>query len=300
MPLGSYTGRMAASTLFEDDKLKVVDYRCSAGPGDKPVPEQHETACVAFVRRGSFGYRARGRSHELVAGAVMVGRRGDEYVCSHEHHRGGDECLSFHLTPELTELVCSSLAGATAGSRRETVWRSGSVPPLAELSTLGELAQAAADGRSSLALDEAALLFVGRFVELTGGRAQRDVALTARDRRRAVEAALWIDAHAQDALALEQVAAQAGLSSFHFLRLFSKVLGVSPHQYLLRSRIRRAARLLVEQERPVTAIAYAVGFADLSNFIRTFRRAAGVSPRAFRRASRGDRKILQERIGRAR
>ena len=40
-----------------------------------------------------------------------------------------------------------------------------------------------------------------------------------------------------------------------------------------------------------------VGFADLSNFVRTFHRAAGLSPRAFRRAARGDRKILQERPG---
>jgi AraC-like DNA-binding protein len=39
-----------------------------------------------------------------------------------------------------------------------------------------------------------------------------------------------------------------------------------------------------------------VGFADLSNFVRTFHRAAGVSPRAFRRAARGERKILQERL----
>jgi len=43
-------------------------------------------------------------------------------------------------------------------------------------------------------------------------------------------------------------------------------------------------------------IAFAVGFGDLSNFVRTFHRAAGVSPRAFRRAARGDRKILQDRI----
>ena len=40
------------------------------------------------------------------------------------------------------------------------------------------------------------------------------------------------------------------------------------------------------------------GFGDLSNFVRTFRRAAGVSPRGFRKASKGDRKILQERLAR--
>ena len=59
-----------------------------------------------------------------------------------------------------------------------------------------------------------------------------------------------------------------------------------------------AARLLAEDTRSITDVAIDVGFNDLSNFVRTFRRAAGVSPRAFRRTARGraDRKILQDRL----
>jgi AraC-like DNA-binding protein len=74
---------------------------------------------------------------------------------------------------------------------------------------------------------------------------------------------------------------------------------VTPHQYLLRCRLRRAAGLLADDGRPVTEVAYEAGFADLSNFVRSFRRAAGVSPRTFRKAARGERKILQERLRRA-
>ena len=110
-----------------------------------------------------------------------------------------------------------------------------------------------------------------------GGRRSRRKP-TARDRRRAVETALWIDAHSHRAIELEDAAEQAGLSPFHFLRLFSNVLGVSPHQYLVRSRLRHAARLLADDDRPVTDVAFDVGFGDLSNFVRTFHRAAGVSP----------------------
>ena len=85
---------------------------------------------------------------------------------------------------------------------------------------------------------------------------------------------------------------------FHFLRLFSAALGATPHQVLVRARLRHAARLLADGGRSITDVAYDVGFGDLSNFVRTFRRAAGVSPRGFRRAARGDRKIFQERIDR--
>jgi AraC family transcriptional regulator len=60
--------------------------------------------------------------------------------------------------------------------------------------------------------------------------------------------------------------------------------------------LRRAARLLADNSLAITDIAFDVGFGDLSNFVRTFHRAAGVSPRRFRQAAKGDRKILQERL----
>jgi AraC-like DNA-binding protein len=129
---------------------------------------------------------------------------------------------------------------------------------------------------------------------LVSGKPRKPAAPTARDRRRAVEAALWIDDNSHTEIDLEQAARQAGLSPFHFLRLFSNALGVTPHQYLVRSRLRHAARLLTEEDIAVTDIAYDVGFGDLSNFVRTFHRAAGVSPTRFRQAAKGKRKILQE------
>lgn len=167
------------------------------------------------------------------------------------------------------------------------VWQVGATPPLPELMVLGELAQTAADGNSDISLDEVGQIFASRFVDVVSGKARKQATPTARDRRRAVEAALWIDQNSHAEVDLEQAARQAGLSPFHFLRLFSAVLGVTPHQYLVRSRLRHAARLLTDDGIAVTDIAYDVGFGDLSNFVRTFHRAAGVSPTKFRQASRG-------------
>lgn len=279
---------MLSLTELQTGPVRVSRYRCSTGPEEKPFAEMHTGHSVSYVRRGSFGYRVGGQGYELVAGSVLVGRPGDEYVCTHDHHAGGDECLAFHLTPGFVDLV--------GGDNQ--CWRTAALPPLPELMVFGELAQAAAEGRVDLGLDELGLRFAHRYVELMRGRRDRIQAeASARDRRRAVEVAMWIDAHAGEPIGLEDAAAQAGLSAFHFLRLFSQVLGVTPHQYLLRARLRHAARLLAEDEaRPVTEVALDAGFADLSNFVRTFRRAAGVSPGGFRRAARGDRKIFQDRI----
>src|SRR4030081_3268788 len=276
---------MTRPTLLQRRSISVSDFRCSAGPGDTPFAEQHRCHSVSYVRKGSFGCKSRGRFFELVAGSILVGHPGDEYVCTHDHVCG-DECLSFFLEPELVQ---------TIGHGAE-IWQVGAAPPLPELMVLGELAQAAADGRSDVGLDEVGHVLANRFVEVVSGRTQKPPQATARNRRRAVETALWIDAHAHEPIELEDTAGEAGLSPFHFLRLFSSVLGVSPHQYLVRSRLRHAARMLADDERSVTDIAYDVGFGDLSNFVRTFHRAAGVSPRRFREASKGNRKILQERL----
>jgi len=280
---------MLVTTELQTDPIRVASYRCDAGPDAQPFAELHEGYSVSYVRKGSFGYRARGQAYELVAGSVLVGCPGDEYVCTHDHHVCGDECLAFHLSPGFVDLI---------GGDRKT-WRTGGLPPLAELVVIGELAQAAADGHSDVGLDELGMWFASRFVEVVSDRAKSGSASTAvpRDRRRAVDAAMWIDAHSQHDIGLDGAAAETGLSSFHFLRLFSQVLGVTPHQYLVRSRLRHAARLLADDgSRPVTEVALDVGFADLSNFVRTFRRAAGVSPGGFRKAARGDRRIFQDRI----
>ena len=276
---------MTATTLLERPSISVSDFRCDAGPGDRPFAEQHRRHSISYVRKGSFGLRCRGKSHELVAGSVLIGHPGDEYTCTHEHVCG-DECLSFFLSAELVETLGDSTA----------IWQAGCAPPLPELVVLGELAQSAADGNSDIGLDEIGQLLASRFVEAVSGKPRKAASLAARDRRRAVEAALWIDAHSHRPIGLEDAAGQAGISPFHFLRLFSDTLGVTPHQYLVRSRLRHAARRLADDDSAITDIAYDVGFGDLSNFVRTFHRAAGASPLKFRQASRGDRKIFQERL----
>jgi AraC-like DNA-binding protein len=276
---------MTATTLLQRQSITVSDFRCSAGPDDTPFVERHTCHSISYVRKGSFGCRSRSRFFELVAGSILVGHPGDEYTCTHEHVCG-DECLSFFLAPELVEAIGDS----------QTPWQVGSAPPLPELVVLGELAQSAADGSSDIGLDEIGQVLASRLVEVVSGNNRKSGPDAARDRRRAVETALWIDANSHRQINLEDAAAQAGISPFHFLRLFSQALGVTPHQYLVRSRLRHAARRLADDDSPVTDIAYDVGFADLSNFVRTFGRAAGASPLKFRQASRGDRKIFQERL----
>jgi AraC family transcriptional regulator len=82
---------------------------------------------------------------------------------------------------------------------------------------------------------------------------------------------------------LDDLARQAGVSRFHFARLFRVSTGDSPMAYLLKSRIERAKQMLLQDERPVCEIAAVLGFCDQSHLTRTFRRLTGLTPREFAR-----------------
>ena len=278
---------MLATKLTETPNLSATLYRCTAGPEEKPYAEMHGAYSIAFVRRGSFGYINRGRHFDLVPGAFLIGRPGEEYTCTHDHHDGGDECLCFKLAPALVECI------GTAG------WERSALAPRAEFMVLGELADATAAGRTDLALEEVGLALAAKIAAIEQGDRHGAGKIRPRDRKRIVAAAHWIDEHAHEEIDLAAAGRETGLSAFHFLRLFARIVGVTPHQYLIRARLRRAARQLADGDLPITDIAFEIGFGDLSNFVRTFHRAAGVSPREFRRLARKDmkgerRNILQE------
>jgi AraC-like DNA-binding protein len=85
-------------------------------------------------------------------------------------------------------------------------------------------------------------------------------------------------------LTVSDIAAAVHVSPFHIARLFRRVLGVSPHQYLIQVRVNSARSLLTagSGQRSLAEIAAAVGFADQSHLTRHFKRATGVTPSQFR------------------
>jgi AraC-like DNA-binding protein len=98
--------------------------------------------------------------------------------------------------------------------------------------------------------------------------------------RRIVQAKVFIDSHFADSIDVSKVADEAFFSKFHFLRLFKKIYGKTPHQYLIAVRIEKAMQLLNE-ENPVSDVCYSVGFESLSSFSSLFKRMVGSTPSAY-------------------
>lgn len=93
----------------------------------------------------------------------------------------------------------------------------------------------------------------------------------------------WMAAHLAEEFELEQLAAKAGLSKFHFLRLFKNATGDSPSQYHINLRLDLAKKLLRETSMSILEVALEVGYTNPSHFARLFRREAGVAPSEYRR-----------------
>ena len=102
-------------------------------------------------------------------------------------------------------------------------------------------------------------------------------------RRALTRACSFIAENLGERFTLDDLARQAGVSRFHFARLFRVSTGDSPMAYLLKSRIERAKQMLLQDDRPVCEIAAALGFCDQSHLTRTFRRMTGQTPREFAR-----------------
>jgi YesN/AraC family two-component response regulator len=91
----------------------------------------------------------------------------------------------------------------------------------------------------------------------------------------------YVDRHLAEPLTFDQLAGEAGVSRFHFCRVFKKAVGMSPMSFLAFMRIDRAKAFL-GRNIPVSTVALRVGFNDLSNFNRRFKTITGITPTAYR------------------
>jgi transcriptional regulator GlxA family with amidase domain len=208
-------------------------------------------------------------------GALLLGNAGDCFTCGHEHGVG-DRCVSFSYTPEFCETVKSG-AGIV-----QSRFRAPRLAPARALSPLVSRATELLEGADAAAFEELGVQVLAQSIQVEQGAVPKPSDAAPSSLARVTRVLRMIDNDPEVPHDLNSLAQIARLSPYHFLRVFEGLTGTTPHQYLLRVRLRRAAIQLRKERTRILEIALACGFCDISNFNRTFRAEFGVSPRAYR------------------
>jgi len=275
------TGTAPGRLLAEGEGWTVHDVVCASGPADRPYEEQHSLVSIAIVAAGTFQYRSTTGHALMTPGSLMLGNIGECFECGHEHGTG-DRCIAFRYAPGYFAQIASE-AGASATARKFTVPR---LPALRESTPVVADACAALTGARDLSWDEIGVRLAAHVARQIDGVSPTRPGISSRMVERVTRSVRAIDADPARRLTLRQLAAEAEVSPYHFLRTFEQLTAVTPHQYVRRARLRAAAVRLLQEPAQVIDVAFDSGFGDLSNFNRAFRGEFGMSPRAYRQAGR--------------
>ena len=229
--------------------------------------EETKHIAVTFIEDGEFTLRQGNSSWAFVKSDILLSIPGLQRRYQHERLCPDDICLSAAFAPEVVEDALGRVPGKrllpkiSSSPFTRFVYRS---------------VKRAMESEDPLAMESAAfdciVALTPGFWEGCGSRKGSDAHM--RSVRKACDLML---ACFNDNLSLSTLGRAVGMSTFHFARCFSAIMGHSPHQYLLRVRLFNAARLL-RQGAAVTETATKSGFSNLSHFSRTFHRRFGVSP----------------------
>ncbi|WP_168879383.1 AraC family transcriptional regulator [Rhizobium sp. P28RR-XV] len=236
----------------------------------------HEEFVVAAFARGAQRHRIAGREGVASAGTILIIPPGEVQTGeAAERDRGWDYC-AFYPTRRFLESIADDLLG------RGGYLDFGNDPILDDADVTRHLLRAhavIASAPDRMEKECAAYDGFGAIIARYGQQSRhgRLARVGRADMRRAID---YLQEHFAETVSVSEVATVAGLSEYHFMRVFRASTGLSVHSYLTQIRLNRAKSLLSCGVSSVEA-AVSVGFFDQSHLIRHFRQHYGATPREF-------------------
>jgi AraC family transcriptional regulator len=275
-PTGAANATPVERVIAGGKDWRLSELTCHAGPHDRPFEERHGDVAIAAVVAGSFTYSTDSGRSLLHPGAVLLGNSGTCFECAHDHGTG-DRCVSFQLSPE----YFAEISATAAGSSRYR-FPAAMLPVAKHVTPAIVRLESMAYGDLPLRIEEAVASLTATVIAAVSGHIASRGRTSARDERRVAEVVRYMEQYATEPLDLDRLAKVAFLSKYHFLRTFRRTIGVSPYQFLLTLRMRRAALRLIGSSASIASIGFESGFGDLSTFNGHFRELFGMSPRDYR------------------
>ena len=263
-PEPSLTVRTVPPAVFD-----MGEERCVSHPHAVLSEKTYTMPAIGFVLSGWFDYATRMGSATAVPGAVILGNAGQQFTCRH-NDTSGNRRLVVVFNGAFLEDVANDCGFD------DVSFKVAALPPGAAAAAIyGQMRKLRQRD------DETAFVLAAR--ALRAGRG--DIAPrrpSARSRQRVLAVVRHIEEAYGEPHSLKSLADMACLSRHHFLRLFKQVTGESPSQYIIAARLRAAADLLLTTRMPISEVAFASGFRDISHFNNRFRAVFGRAPRQWR------------------
>lgn len=232
----------------------------------------HEAYAIGVIERGAETFYYRNGTHVAPAGSIVVINPGEVHTGQALTEIG----WSYRMLYPQVELV--QKAARLAGNVRHTIpdFPKPVIYDDKMVTVLRNLHQVLEKSTSKL---ERESHFVSALAQLVARHADGRATpiYPSADHQAIARVQGFLESHYNENISLEQLADIAGLSLYHFLRLFREQLGLPPHAYLNQLRIEQAKKLLVK-DWPIAHVAAETGFVDQSHFTRRFKQIVGVTP----------------------
>ncbi|MEW6366071.1 MAG: AraC family transcriptional regulator [Acidobacteriota bacterium] len=266
--------------------VRVLNLSFQVDTPSRPCLGEHSAARLAVVRQGAFSYRTGRQTHLVGPGAVILVNPGESYEILREFDSHAQSTVFEYPEAVMEQLVSRMRTGIERARGR--YFAVPVLPPAPRIEALHRLVWVAIrDAGDRLRLLELLCTIAAEVSREAEAACEAQDGVTPVSRRRFArarvrDAARFIETHAKDPVTLSDVSTALQLSRFHFVRMFRQEVGLTPHQYLIRMRLRRSINLLLETALPVTEIASVAGFGDLSHLSHAFRKHVGCPPGALR------------------
>lgn len=254
----------------------LADLRCAPSRNGWRADGLYSEFGVGLVLSGAFEYAGDSGAGTAVPGSLVFANRDEVFSCRHLSADGNRRLVVF-FAAELLETIADDL------SLNDATFPMAGAPPSRLTPLLSAFMLRIAQRRDDS--EEAAAAIAEAAFRPEGDWSGPERSASA-DERRIVDVLRHINAHFAAPCTLDALASIAGMSRFRFARRFRAVTGETATQYVLSRRLSAAASQLFATTRPVSEIAYEVGFNDLSYFYARFKSAFGRAPGAWRVAQR--------------
>lgn len=272
--------------LLRTDLMRVLDYRCSGHDGQDEIPQGHE---IVLTRAGAFQRRDTHGVFLADPNQVLFYNQGQPFDISHPIG-GRDATTVFIFAPSLLIEIIRTYNPAVENNPGRVFQRS-HITFSTQLQALQyRLLHAGKIHVDLLELEEQIITATGEIIRALyrdyPDRPQRLSSRTSRahaDQTYAVR--IFLNAHVQSHLQLEQISSAVHLSPYHLCRVFKQNTGMTLHQYIRRLRLFNAAEQILENPNTrLDLLALEYGFSNHGNFSTAFRQTFGINPSTLRSA----------------